>query len=80
MSDPTPLSDEWFSSLWRDMPPNADPELRAALDTFSRTVASTALRWAATHGGDIQCVKTGTLTPWRGMLRAEADRVEGVKP
>ena len=79
VSDPTPLSDEWFSSLWRGMPPNADPELCAALDTFARTVAATALRWAAHEAGVTIHHPDGTITSSRERIRAEADRVEGSK-
>ena len=73
MSDPTPLSDEYFAH-WAAFYDGEYPD-----GEHLRKVAADALRWAAERAGVTTHHPDGTITSSRERIRAEADRVEGSK-
>ena len=92
MSDPEPLSDEWFERacylLWHE--PDLPPE---ALEVWAREAAAAALRWAAArmaseaprpdsrgvYYDEADIHMSSAYEEAEGILRDKADEIEGAR-
>jgi hypothetical protein len=79
MSEPAPLSDDWFDNAERDVFSDS-PEVAIDVVNALREVAATALEWAADKGS-LWVGRMGADTPepvvHRDWLRAKAREIRG---